>query len=173
VKLRTVVMVIVTLLFSASAFAGVPTHDEYLAMTKWVVETGHSASVGDNICYYRKFQNNPQTPPSIKVTRVIEFTYCNPPWAGVNISTYVSVLYEDGTRGITQLFMDDADMDMEPNSIIAARTRVDENNVVVEDEIKTMSLDQPAWTTWLYYVHDRYLEETNVEGIRHNSGHGN
>lgn len=132
---------------------------EYRFMIDYVKEHGIDGTVDGSAYKYKVYDISPEG-QSTRVVRIVEFIYCYPPWEGVNITVTTHVNFEDGSKIISSLHMDDADIDRMPDSVIFITTEWNANGRVDKEKAASWSTLHPAWTKYLLFVYEKFLEES-------------
>jgi hypothetical protein len=143
---------LVSFLLAAPAAAEITSFD-YLQMINWVSDIGVPIIINGNKCNVATFNTYPTEDTRLSV----KFTYCYPPWSGVNIRVSTLTYFPDGRREIAVLYMDDADIDRKTNSTIKySATMVD--GIITNYNIEPVHQATAIWESWLEYVYKQYKQ---------------
>lgn len=94
---------------------------------------------------------------------VIEFSYVSGPYSGVNLTVTGKRTVQDTkvpTHLYSVVYMDDADEDMQPNSIVQMNIRT-EDGMIISQEYKSLSTIFGGWDYFLNFVY----KELRAEGM--------
>lgn len=134
-------------------------------MQSYVLAYGLRAKIisSDSVMYYKRYLVGVKSPPGDEEKYImrVQFSYLPvSPGSGVNISLHYEKNLKPGLDKKVQFFMDDADMDRYPNSIIKTWHTFDKGILKHKDEgIESLSIDNPMWNYWLNYLHERFRNE--------------
>jgi hypothetical protein len=133
------------------------TLEQYHALIKHVEETGQIIITKEDYkCRVRDFALHQDE----ELYRGVEIIYCYPPCSGANVRMVTQYKNSNGTVTLSMLSMDDADMDMEPNSIILITKEVDPNTrKVLFENTESLIVEHPLWNWCLGYLYQEMRGE--------------
>jgi len=133
------------------------TAEQYQFMINYVQENGIDGDAAGEPYKYLVYDIS-RVKNSRRVIRIVEFSYCYPPWEGVNITLTTHVNRDDGSRLVVSFHMDDATMDRIPDSIIQITMEWDPEGSIVREEARSLSRFSPIWAKYLEYVYEQMNE---------------
>jgi hypothetical protein len=90
----------------------------------------------------------------------LQLVYCYPPCSGANVRIVTYYKNSNDTVTLAMLTMDDADMDMEPNSIILLTKEIDpETRKVLFENAESLIVEHPLWNWSLGYLYQEMRGE--------------
>lgn len=151
----------------ASAEQAVPaliSAKDYDWMRSYVLAYGLRAKImaNGNVMYYKRYLVGVKSPPGDEQRYLlrVQFSYLPvSPGSGVNISLHYEREIAKGVKEKIEIFMDDADMDGYPNSIIKVYFVANDSILMAGGKAESMSVDWPMWNYWLNYLHERFRNE--------------
>lgn len=138
------------------------TLEDYRDMVDYVKKNGQQEPIYQGTRYFVRLDAPDHMMPEFDhpFKIAVEFSFITGPAGGINITAFGKHLVK-GTYASTylysHLYMDDADMDMRPNSIVQVMVTT-EDAVIVHEQYRSISKNHTDWHYYLHFVYDKFKE---------------